>query len=85
MPTTDMTNELSSTTGQESLSSIGHVGAKLPKAMGAAEMMAAFGLTEATFQRLKKAGEFEPFLLPRPIGRKRYSGEKVAHFLRGRQ
>lgn len=61
------------------------VGEPLPKAMGAKEMMRAFGMSTPTFQRLQAEGEFKPFLLPRPIGRKRYSGEKVQSFLNGRK
>lgn len=48
-------------------------------------MMRAFGLTAPTFYRQQRAGKFRPFLLARQIGHKRYSGEKVADFLRGRK
>jgi len=60
------------------------VGAGLPKAMSASDMMRAFGLTPPTFYRRQAAGDFSPFLLARAIGRKRYSGEKVQAFLNGR-
>lgn len=61
------------------------VGEHLPKAMGARDMQRAFGLTPATFFRRQAAGDFKPFLLPRAIGAKRYSGEKVQSFLNGRK
>jgi hypothetical protein len=64
---------------------VARVGESLPKAMGAREMRAAFGLSEPSFHRLQSLGEFKPFLLSRPIGRKRYSGEKVQAFLNGRK
>lgn len=60
------------------------VGDTLPKAMSPSDMMRAFGLSAATFYRRQAAGEFRPFELARPIGRKRYSGEKVQTFLNGR-
>lgn len=61
------------------------VGESLPKAMGPRDMMRAFQISEPTFYRLQKLGEFKPFLLPRPIAHKRYSGEKVQAFLNGRK
>lgn len=61
------------------------VGESLPKALGSADMMRAFHLSRATFFRLQAAGEFKPFLLPRAIGLKKYSGEKVQTFLNGRK
>lgn len=61
------------------------VGESLPKALGPREMREAFGISAATFRRQQAAGEFKPFLLPRPIGLKRYSGEKVQAFLNGRK
>ncbi len=57
----------------------------LPKAMDAGAAARAFGMTPATFRRHRAAGEFRPFELPRPIGAKRYSGEKVQAFLNGRK
>ncbi len=57
----------------------------LPKAMGAEDMQRAFGISRATFCRHQAAGHYRPFELPRRIGTKRYSGEKVQSFLRGRQ
>jgi hypothetical protein len=61
------------------------VGDKLPKALGPGEMAKAFGISYSTFNRQEKAGEFKPLLLPRRIGRKKYSGEKVQTFLNGRK
>ena len=61
------------------------VGDVLPKALGAAELCEAFGISYTTFYRLQQAGEFKPFELSRPIGRKRWSGEKVQAFLNGRK
>lgn len=66
-------------------SAVSVVGEQLPKAMGALEMCRAFGLSRPSFFRMQTAGEFKPFLLSRPIGRKRYSGEKVQSFLNGRK
>lgn len=66
-------------------SPIARVGEPLPKAMGALEMRRAFGLSVPSFTRLQALGEFKPFLLSRPIGRKKYSGEKVQAFLNGRK
>jgi hypothetical protein len=80
-----MTNDTLTTLPHEQASSLGHVGDRLPKAMGATEMMRAFGLSAGTFFRRQVAGDFKPFLLSRPIGRKRYSGEKVQAFLNGRK
>lgn len=63
------------------------VGEPLTKAMGPREMMEAFDISEPTFYRRQRAGEFKPFELPRrlsPRG-KRYSGEKVQSFLNGRK
>lgn len=57
----------------------------LPKAMGPHDMQRVFGLSPSAFRRHQTAGEFRPFELPRRIGTKRYSGEKVQSFLRGRQ
>jgi hypothetical protein len=70
--------------GQSGLSPL-RVGDALPKAMGARDMMRAFQISEPTFHRLQREGEFKPFLLPRPIGTKKYSGEKVQAFLNGRK
>jgi hypothetical protein len=61
------------------------VGEALPKAMGPRDMMRAFQISEPTFHRLQRAGDFKPFLLPRAIGTKKYSGEKVQRFLDGRK
>lgn len=61
------------------------VGEALPKAMDREDMMRAFGISDSTFLRRQRAGEFRPFLLPRPIGNKKYSGEKVQSFLNGRK
>jgi hypothetical protein len=66
-------------------SNTARVGDILPKTMGPAEMCRAFGIQPATFRRLQALGDFRPFLLPRPIGRKKYSGEKVQRFLDGRK
>lgn len=63
---------------------VARVGDTLPKAMSPGDMMRAFGISRSTFQDLEKKGDFAPFLLARPIGRKRYSGEKVQRFLLGR-
>lgn len=59
----------------------------LPKAMGPADMMRAFGISRPSFYRLQRDGEFKPFLLPRRLGKrgKKYSGEKVQTFLNGRK
>lgn len=70
---------------EDGLSPVALVGEQLPKAMSAADMMRAFGLSEPTFIRRQALGDFKPFLLPRPIGRKRYSGAKVQEFLNGRK
>jgi hypothetical protein len=64
---------------------VARVGDHLPKAMGPLEMQAAFGISGPSFRRLQALGEFKPFLLSRPIGKKRYSGEKVQQFLNGRK
>jgi hypothetical protein len=64
---------------------VARVGDHLPKALGPREMQAAFGLSGPSFRRLQALGEFKPFLLSRPIGKKRYSGEKVQQFLNGRK
>lgn len=48
-------------------------------------MCEAFSISRPTFYRREKADEFKPFLLPRAIGKKRYSGEKVQAFLNGRK
>jgi hypothetical protein len=62
-------------------------GEPLPKAMGPKDMARAFSISEGTFYRLQRAGEYRRFELPRRIGPrgKRYSGEKVEVFLRGRR
>lgn len=70
---------------EDGQSPIALVDEQLPKAMSPADMMRAFGMTEPTFMRLQAKGHFKPFLLPRPIGRKRYSGAKVQAFLNGRK
>lgn len=62
-----------------------HVGESLPKAMGNSDMMRAFGLSKPTFFRLQREGHFKPFLLPRPMAGKKYSGERVQRFLDGRK
>lgn len=61
------------------------VGDSLPKAMGPGDMCKAFGISYTVFHHRELAGEFKPFLLPRAIGRKRFSGEKVQAFLNGRK
>lgn len=61
------------------------VGEQLPKAMGPSDMARAFGITYETFRRRQLKGEFKPFELPRPIGKKRWSGERVQTFLNGRK
>jgi hypothetical protein len=58
---------------------------KLPKALSAGDMIRAFGVSAPTFYRLQREGHFKPFLLARPIGIKKYSGEKVQAFLNGRK
>jgi hypothetical protein len=61
------------------------VGESLPKAMGPRDMARAFHISLPTFYRSQREGEFKPFLLPRPIAGKKYSGEKVQTFLNGRK
>lgn len=61
------------------------VGEALPKAMGPKEMCAAFGMRYHAFRLLERRGEFRPFELSRPIGRMKWSGEKVQAFLNGRK
>lgn len=61
------------------------VGEQLPKAMGSGDMCRAFSISHPTFKKRERAGAFRPFELPRAIGAKRYSGEKVQLFLNGRQ
>lgn len=61
------------------------VGEQLPKAMSPRDMYRALGISRQTFYNLERAGELRPFLLPRPLGIKRYSGEKVQAFLNGRK
>jgi hypothetical protein len=60
------------------------VGEQLPKAMGPSDMARAFGITYETFRRRNHKGEFRPFELSRPIGKKKWSGEAVQRFLNGR-
>lgn len=57
----------------------------LPKAMGPRDMWRAFNISRETFFRYQRTGKFRAFELPRPIGSKRYSGEKVQAFLNGRK
>lgn len=64
--------------------SASRVGEQLPKAMGSGDMCTAFSISHPTFKKRERAGAFRPFELPRAIGRKRYSGEKVQTFLNGR-
>lgn len=75
---------MNNATSVENKQDVARVGDTLPKAMAPADMMRAFGISRTTFQLLEKRGEFAPFLLARPIGLKRYSGEKVQRFLLGR-
>jgi hypothetical protein len=60
------------------------VGDTFPKAMNATQMARAFGLSAVTFRKRHRLGEFKPFELPRAIGQKRWSGERVQKFLNGR-
>lgn len=76
---------LSTSTPRSDEPSRGRVGDLLPKAMGIRDMCAAFGISRPTFRKLRTAGEFRPFELARPIGNKRWSGEKVQAFLNGRK
>ena len=61
------------------------VGQHLPKALTVTDLCRAFGFSRQTFYRRAALGEFRPFELARPIGRRRYSGEKVQAFLNGRK
>jgi hypothetical protein len=78
-------NDMNSATSAAEVSGEARVGDILPKAMGQQEMCRAFGISYTTFHRHELAGVYKPFLLPRPIGRKKYSGEKVQSFLNGRK
>lgn len=57
----------------------------LPKALDAVELRRALNLSERTFFRYRKAGKFDRFLLPRAIGRKKYSGRLVQQYLEGKR
>jgi predicted DNA-binding transcriptional regulator AlpA len=63
------------------------VGEALTKAMGPKEMARAFGISQPTFYRRQRLGDFRPFELPRRLAprSKRYSGERVQRFLDGRK
>jgi hypothetical protein len=60
---------------------LSRVGDKLPNAMSPGDLMRALNLGERTFYNLQAAGKFTRFELPRPIGRKRYSGRLVERYL----
>jgi len=77
-------NDISDTSVASHAPATLRVGDKLPKALGTGDMIAAFGISKRTFYRRERAGEFRPFELPRPLGMKRWSGEKVQCFLDGR-
>lgn len=66
------------------VSTAARVGDVLPKAMTIRDMCWAFGISRPTFYRFEAAGEYRPFELPRPIGNRRWSGERVQAFLSGR-
>jgi hypothetical protein len=65
------------------IDSTARVGDALPKALNVAQMCTAFGVSYATFYRKEKLGEFRTFELARPIGDKRWSGDRVQRFLNG--
>lgn len=55
----------------------------LPLAMTDAELMVVLRARPSTFYRQKKRGDLARFALPNPIGRARWSGERVQAWLRG--
>jgi hypothetical protein len=56
-------------------------GWRLKDRLGPKDMMEAFDMPEGTYYRHQREGKFDRFLLPRPIGVKRYSRRLVEAYL----
>jgi len=79
-------NSTSHTESRESQAEIHGTGDKIPNAMGPRKLMEVLGYdAQSTFYQHQREGRFDRFLLPRPIGLKRYSGRLVEKYLSGRK
>lgn len=56
---------------------------ELPARMTSADMQQAFGLGRNRFYELERAGRFKVFEFKPQIGKRKWSGVKVAAYLRG--
>jgi hypothetical protein len=61
------------------------VGESIPARCYAADLMRIFGIKKSRFYELQQAGRFDRFELRPTIGRKAWSGELIAAYLRGDQ